>query len=178
MEEKGFDFFTGVPCSYFTPLCDLLAKKDSSRHIPAVREDIALGLASGAYLAGKLPVLYMQNSGIGYCLEAFASLPMIYRIPVLVLVSYRGPADRGMEEHLVMGEHTEEILRSFKLEYAIFADPERVAPAAHDVTKGYSSQKKSSDANTDFRLRSKEIKKYLEKEELPYFLLVGKGALT
>lgn len=159
LEDNGFNFFTGVPCSYFSPLCDLLAKKDASFHIPAVREDIALGLASGAYLAGKLPVVYMQNSGIGYSLEAFASLPMIYHIPVLVLVSYRGPGDQGMEEHLVMGEHTEEILQSFKIKYSIFgslnADVEGVDKAP-DI---------------------EEIRQYCLKEELPYFLLVSKGAL-
>jgi sulfopyruvate decarboxylase subunit alpha len=160
LEENGFNFFTGVPCSYFTPLCDLLAKKNTSCHIAAVREDIALGLAGGAYLAGKLPVVYMQNSGIGYCLEAFASLPIIYHIPVLVLVSYRGPEDQGMEEHLVMGEHTEEILRSFKLKYSIFGNP------GLDMAE----VGKTPDI--------KGIKEYLGKEELPYFLLVRKGALV
>jgi len=160
LEKEGFNFFTGVPCSYFTPLCDLLSGKETSFHIPAVREDIALGLASGAYLAGKLPVVYMQNSGIGYSLEAFASLPIIYRMPVLVLASYRGPADEGMEEHLVMGEHTEEILRSFKIKYSIF---------------GSSSVEDNGNSNV---LDIHAIRQYLLKEKLPYFLLVGKGGLT
>lgn len=152
LTEKGFDFFTGVPCSYFAPLCNLLARRDYAFHVPAVREDIALGLASGAYLAGKLPVVYMQNSGLGYSLEAFASLPLIYRMPCLVLVSYRGPEDQGMEEHLVMGQHTEAVLKEFKLNYSIFkgelAEPELGA-----------------------------IKEYLVRQELPYFLLTCKGAL-
>lgn len=159
LEKNGFNFFTGVPCSYFTTLCDLLAKKETSFHIPAVREDIALGLASGAYLTGKLPVVYMQNSGLGYSLEAFASLPIIYRIPVLVLASYRGPDDQGMEEHLIMGKHTEDILQSFNLKYSIFDSP-------GEDGKG---TKKSPGID--------EIRQYLLKEELPYFLLFSKGAL-
>ncbi|MCK4765221.1 MAG: sulfopyruvate decarboxylase subunit alpha [Candidatus Aminicenantes bacterium] len=154
LEKEGFDFFSGVPCSYFTPLCDLLAGKDSSFHIAAVREDIAVGLCSGAYLTGKMPLVYMQNSGLGYCLEAFASLPMIYRIPMLALVSYRGPQDQGMEEHLIMGQHTEELLKSFKIKYSIF----------------------TGDAK-EFTARLREIEQYLLKEELPYFLLFNKGAL-
>ncbi|MCK5058156.1 MAG: sulfopyruvate decarboxylase subunit alpha [Candidatus Aminicenantes bacterium] len=160
LEKKGFNFFTGVPCSYFTPLCNLLAVKETTFHIPAVREDIALGLACGAYLAGKLPVVYMQNSGIGYSLEAFASLPIIYRMPVLVLTSYRGPQDQDMEEHLVMGQHTEEILQSFKIKYSIFGKP----------CKETAVVEKAPDIQA--------IRQYLLKEELPYFLLVGKGALT
>ena len=57
LEKEGFDFFTGVPCSYLSPLCKALARKDQSFQVPAVREDIALGLAAGAYLAGKLPMI-------------------------------------------------------------------------------------------------------------------------
>lgn len=160
LKENGFNFFTGVPCSYFAPLCELLNKETAAFHLPAVREDIAVGLAGGAYLAGKLPVLYMQNSGIGYSLEAFASLPLIYYIPMLALVSYRGPQDQGMEEHLIMGQHTEEILQDFKMKYSIIGEPRENAQQTF----------KPADI--------KEIKRYLLKEELPYFLLVEKGALT
>lgn len=121
--------------------------------MPALREDIALGLAGGAYLAGKLPVVYMQNSGLGYSLEAFASLPLIYRIPCLVLVSFRGPEDPDMEEHVVMGRYTEDILKTFRLKYTIFT-----GEMGH--------------------LEIGAIKDYLLKEELPYILLFKKGALT
>lgn len=153
LETAGFDFFTGVPCSYFTPFCRLLAQREISFHVAAVREDIAVGVAAGACLAGKTPVLYMQNSGLGYSLEALASLQMIYRIPALVLMSYRGPEDRGWEEHRVMGEHTEDLLNAFNLEYALFRG---------DIS--------------DRRVR--EIERYLRDRELPYFLLVTKGALV
>lgn len=152
LEQKGFDFFTGVPCSYLAPLCGALSRRGHDFHVPAPREDIALGVAAGAYLGGRLPVVYMQNSGLGYCLEAFASLNLIYRIPVLVLVSYRGPEDPGWEEHLIMGQHTEELLRTFGMRYSLF-DGEI---SAREV---------------------EEIRGYLLDEELPYFLLVLKGAL-
>jgi len=152
LEVNGFDFFTGVPCSYFAPLLEILNQRDTSVHVTAVREDIAVGLAVGARMAGKSPVVYMQNSGLGYSLEAFASLPLIYYIPLLVLVSYRGPDDQGWEEHLVMGQHTEDLLRSFGMRYSVF--------------RGEIS---SPEIN--------EIKEYLVREELPHVLLVTKGAL-
>jgi sulfopyruvate decarboxylase alpha subunit len=153
LENKGFNFFTGVPCSYLSSLCRLLNTKDHSVHVPAVREDLALGVAAGAYLAGKWPVVYMQNSGLGYCLEVLASLQYIYRIPALILVSYRGPADQGWEEHKFMGEHTEELLQLFEAAYSIFKDP-------------------ISEAEVE------TISQYLYKQRMPYFLLVAKGALT
>ena len=152
LERHEFDFFTGVPCSYFTPLIDILAQKDPSYHLSAPREDIAVGLAVGAYLAGKKPVIYMQNSGLGYSLEAIASLHLIYDIPTLFLVSYRGPEDQGMEEHLIMGKHTEDLLKTFHMQYSIF----RGDLAEKDIL-----------AMNDF----------MKKKELPYFLLVTKGAL-
>jgi sulfopyruvate decarboxylase alpha subunit len=152
LEKEGFDFFTGVPCSYLSPLCKALVRKDQSFHVPAVREDIALGLAAGAYLAGKLPVIYMQNSGLGYCLEAFTSLQLIYQIPALVLVTYRGPEDQGWEEHLIMGKHTEELLNTFHMRYSLFGG----TTSAGEI---------------------EEMKRYLVDRGLPCFLLVMKGAL-
>lgn len=152
LEKAGFDFFTGVPCSYFTPLCRLLGQRKASFHVTAPREDLALGLAAGARMAGRLPVVYMQNSGFGYCLEAFASLQMIYRIPALILMSYRGPEDRGWEEHQIMGKHTEDLLKIFELEYELF--------------RGDISER-----------RVRQIGQYLREREWPYFLLVTKGAL-
>lgn len=109
----GFDFFTGVPCSYLGPLLLALQGRPADEHLPAPREDLAAGLAAGAWLGGRLPVVYMQNSGLGYSLEAFASLHMIYRLPVLLLVSWRGPDDPGWEEHQVMGRHTRALLDTF-----------------------------------------------------------------
>lgn len=150
LKDFQFHFFTGVPCSYFATLLETLNTTSTGPHVPAVREDIALGVAAGAYLGGELPVVYMQNSGFGYSLEAFASLHMIYKFPVLVLLSYRGPEDLGMEEHRIMGEHTETILRTFGLKYSIL--DERI------------SKKEMT-----------EIKEYLLSEQQPYFLLITKG---
>ena len=153
LRENGFDFFTGVPCSYLTPLIDVLSPMDSSLHVPAPREDIAVGIAAGAYLGGKLPVIYMQNSGLGYSLEAFASIHMIYNIPALVLATYRGPADKGWEEYQVMGDHTEELLKTFGFRYSILEES--------------LGQKEIE-----------EIETYLQQSLKPYVLLVKKGSLT
>ena len=151
--KKGFNFITGVPCSYFTPMIKLLAQDRSLSHFPAVREDIAVGMSAGAFLSGKLPVIYMQNSGLGYSLEAFASIHMIYHIPVLVLISFRGPQDQGMEEHQIMGKHTEDIFKSFSLDYSIL--DKDIDPKAFTAIKGTMLKKK-----------------------LPYFLLINKESLV
>jgi len=152
LEKNKFDFFTGVPCSYIKKFCEILKKRESNFHVPAVREDIAVGLAAGAYMGGKSPVIYMQNSGFGYSLEAFASLNFIYKIPVLLMLTYRGPQDKNMEEHIIMGKHTESILKKFGFKYTIL-------------------ESKITDSKIS------KIKQYLNEHKLPYCLLIKKGAL-
>ena len=97
----GFDFFTGVPCSLVAPV---IAELELRRlYLPETREDAALGVAAGAYLGGRLPVVVMQNSGLGVSLNALGSLHVLYRIPVLILVTWRGYQGADAPEHLVMG---------------------------------------------------------------------------
>ena len=75
--SSGYDFFTGVPCTIIGNLITNLTDRSDVTYIPAVREDVAVGVASGAYMTGKIPVVLMQNSGLGQCLNALTSLNMI-----------------------------------------------------------------------------------------------------
>ena len=68
LESAGFDFFTGVPCSLVGSMIAELERR--GRYFGETREDAALGVAAGAYLAGRLPVVVMQNSGLGVSLNA------------------------------------------------------------------------------------------------------------
>src|SRR5215470_14933755 len=97
----GFDFFTGVPCSLVK---DVLAELNRRRlFVVENREDAALGLAAGAYLAGRQPVVISQSSGVGVSLNALSSLHMVYRIPTLMLVTWRGHRGLDPPEHVVWG---------------------------------------------------------------------------
>src|SRR3954464_2374035 len=88
LQDMGVDFFTGVPDSI---LGGIIAELMTRRlYTPAVREDEAGTMAAGAYLAGKVPAVLMQNSGLGTSLNALISLNLIYRKPCIVIVSWRG----------------------------------------------------------------------------------------
>jgi sulfopyruvate decarboxylase subunit alpha len=63
VEAEGYDFFTGVPCSLISGLIATLERHPRLPYVPAVREDVAVGLAAGAWLAGRRPMVLMQNSG-------------------------------------------------------------------------------------------------------------------
>lgn len=110
LKEKGFDFFTGVPCSILKDVINYLASDPQVPYIPATREDEAIGIATGAYLAGRKPVVLMQNSGLGDSISALTSLDILYEIPILLLISWRGYQGKDAPEHLIMGKVTTRLL--------------------------------------------------------------------
>jgi sulfopyruvate decarboxylase alpha subunit len=119
----GFDFFTGVPCSLVKTL---LAELERRRlYLGETREDAALGVAAGAYLGGRTPVVIMQNSGLGVSLNALGSLHLLYRIPCLLLVTWRGFEGRDAPEHLVMGDVLPRLLDLFSIPHRA-PDGERI----------------------------------------------------
>ncbi len=110
LKSHGFDFSTGVPCSILKDIILYLSSRPDIPYIPATREDEALGIATGAYLAGKKPIVLMQNSGLGSAINPLASLDMLYKIPMLLLISWRGYQSKDAPEHLIMGEVTIKLL--------------------------------------------------------------------
>jgi len=104
LKEKGFNFFTGVPCSILKDVINYLSEDPDVPYIPATREDEAIGIATGAYLAGKKPAVLMQNSGLGNSIGTLASLVLLYEIPLLLLISWRGYQGKDAPEHLIMGK--------------------------------------------------------------------------
>ena len=109
LKQHGFNFFTGVADSTVASLIEELSR-DPVGYCPATREDLAVGLAAGAFFAGRWPCILMQNSGVGYCLNALTSLNLIYKIPLLLIVGYRGYQGKDAPEHLVMGAHCQALL--------------------------------------------------------------------
>jgi len=110
LKEKGFNFFTGVPCSILKDVINYLSEDPDVHYIPATREDEAIGIATGAYLAGKKPVVLMQNSGLGNSISVLASLVLLYEIPILLLISWRGYQGKDAPEHIIMGKSTVKLL--------------------------------------------------------------------
>ena len=111
--DAGFDFFTGVPCSLAKSLIATLEERGG--YIPETREDAAVGLAAGAYMAGKQPTVIMQNSGLGVCVNALASLSLMYNFPCLLLITWRGYQGKDAPEHLIMGDISPTLLSTLKI---------------------------------------------------------------
>lgn len=113
LRREGFDFFSGVPCSLVGPVIAELERRNA--YFPETREDAALGVAAGAYMAGRLPVVVMQNSGLGVSLNALGSLHLVYEMPCLILVTWRGFEGQDAPEHLVMGRVLPALLDLFEI---------------------------------------------------------------
>lgn len=119
---KKYDFFTGVPDSQLKALCDWLLNKfgvSPDKHIIAANEGNAVAIAAGYHLAtGKIPVVYLQNSGIGNIINPVASLlnDKVYGIPVLFVVGWRGePGISDEPQHIFQGEITLKLLEDMDI---------------------------------------------------------------
>jgi phosphonopyruvate decarboxylase len=111
LKSEGFNFFVGVPCSILKGFINAVTEDAGVQHVRATREEEAIGIAVGAYLGGQKPVVYMQNSGFGNSIDALTSLPQLYRIPLLLVISWRGYRGKDFPEHVIMGKNTRKLLR-------------------------------------------------------------------
>ncbi len=125
LRELGSDFYTGVPDSQLKVLCDYLFDDMgiSKKHIIAANEGNCTALAAGYYLAtGKIPVVYMQNSGIGNIVNPVASLlhEKVYGIPCIFIVGWRGePGVHDEPQHVFQGEISQKLLEDIGLHVVI-----------------------------------------------------------
>lgn len=118
----GSDFFTGVPDSQLKALCNYLMNTygiDKHHHIIAANEGNCTALAAGYHLAtGKVPVVYMQNSGEGNIINPVASLlnDKVYAIPMIFIVGWRGePGVHDEPQHIYQGEVTVKLLEDMDI---------------------------------------------------------------
>ncbi len=120
--ENGLDFYTGVPCSFLTPLINRVISDRSLQYVGATSEGEAIGIASGAWLAGRLPVVMCQNSGLGNTVNPITSLSHTLRIPLLLITTWRGqPGLHDEPQHDLMGPITPALLETIRVPHAVFA---------------------------------------------------------
>ncbi len=135
MDAKQFldivktDFFVGVPDSQLKGLCNYLISEygvGNDKHIIAANEGNCVGIAAGYYLAtGRIPLVYMQNSGEGNAVNPIASLlnKKVYGIPVIFAIGWRGePGVKDEPQHAFQGEITLKLLEDMDIPYFIVGE--------------------------------------------------------
>lgn len=162
LKAQGIDFFAGVPDSLLKDFCAYIKDNvDSRNNITAANEGNALAIASGYYLAtGKIPLVYMQNSGQGNVINPLASLndPLVYSIPALLLIGWRGePGKKDEPQHKKQGLVTLRLLEALDIEYSVLTEEEDLNTSKEKLTKAIN---------------------YMKENKKPYALVVTKNTFS
>jgi phosphonopyruvate decarboxylase len=120
--ERGFGLYAGVPCSYLTPFINYVLRSDRLRYIGAANEGDAVAIAAGAELGGLRSIAMLQNSGLGNAVSPLTSLTHTFRLPVLLIVTWRGEPGGAADEpqHELMGRITPALLERMEIPWCEF----------------------------------------------------------
>jgi len=120
------DFITTVPCKQLAGVIERIEGADDIMHVPSNREDEGMGLCAGAYMGGKKPAIIMQNTAIGVTINALTTLIQYYRMPLPMLISYRGEVGEPVACQVEMAVHTKALLAQLLIPTFHFHQPDEV----------------------------------------------------
>ncbi len=129
LDAAGIKFFAGVPDSYLNGFNNYLkTHMDARSHVITANEGNAIALAAGHWFAtGELPLVYMQNSGLGNCVNPLLSLTdrQVFAVPLVLLIGWRGEpgtADGRREQHIAQGRLTKPLLEELEIPYHVLGE--------------------------------------------------------
>ncbi len=143
LSARGYTFYTGVPCSTFKHVINHVLSAPALQFVMAANEGAALGIAAGAWLGGRKPVVVLQNSGVGNLVNPLTSLSAPYRIPSLLLISARAyPEGTGDEpQHRLIGASVRGLLAGFGVHRIdLPQDPAGIAEAIAEADERVSAR--------------------------------------
>jgi len=140
--ERRFDWYAGVPCSYLTPFINYVLQDASLRYLSMANEGDAVALIAGTALAGaassphRRGVSMMQNSGLGNAVSPLTSLTWTFRLPQLLIVTWRGrPGEADEPQHQLMGGITPDMLQTMQIAWELFpTEADAIGPALDRAT--------------------------------------------
>lgn len=176
LDKLGVKFFTGVPDSLLNDFCLYLVNNiPDGQHVMAANEGNAIAIAAGNYMAtGNIPVVYMQNSGIGNATNPLLSLThdCVYGIPMILVIGWRGdPSINDHAQHKKQGELTPVLMNDMDIPYEILDSDDTVvekfawavnkakeisAPVALIAKKAILTQKEKKQTYADSKLMNRE----------------------
>ena len=115
LKAAGTDYFLSVPCKLLGGMIESLELDNSVLYYPVTREEEGLGMCLGASLAGRLPCILMQDSGLGNCVNAFASTLQYFQTPMVIVISLRGTPGEKVGAQVPMGMMTKDLLALLRI---------------------------------------------------------------
>ena len=112
---NGVEFVTTVPCKQLAGVIEELEAHKSVYHIPSNKEDEGMGLCAGAFMGGKRSAIIMQNTAIGVTINTLVTLIQYYRMPLPMLISFRGELGEPVACQVEMAVHTKSLLAQLNI---------------------------------------------------------------
>jgi phosphonopyruvate decarboxylase len=142
---RGFDWYAGVPCSYLTPFINYVLQDVSLHYVSMANEGDAVALIAGVTLGGgnsgaagrpRRGIAMMQNSGLGNAVSPLTSLTWTFRLPQLLIVTWRGqPGVADEPQHALMGPITPTVLDTLEIPWELFpTEADAIGPALDRAT--------------------------------------------
>jgi sulfopyruvate decarboxylase subunit alpha len=125
--KNRIEFVTTVPCKQLAGVIEKVEDAEEIFHIPSNKEDEGIGLCSGAFMGGKRSAIIMQNTAIGVTINTLATLTQYYRMPLPMLISYRGELGEPVACQVEMAVHTKALLQQLHIPTYHFHREEDVA---------------------------------------------------
>ena len=155
LRRLGYSQYAGVPCSFLTSLTNYVIGDPALDYIGATSEGEAVGITFGAFLAGRKTVTMCQNSGLGNMVNPLTSLNYPFRVPTLLIVTWRGqPEVKDEPQHEQMGRSMKRLLETLEIPYLPF-------PAGE----------------TEIAKTLKEAEASMEERKRPFALVMQKGSV-
>src|SRR5215475_15373598 len=110
LRRNDIRFFATVPDFIVSHVLEHLWSDADCHVVTVTREEEGVGILSGAWLAGRRGGLLMQNSGLGNCVNALASLCVASQIPMVLVISHRGDLGEFNPAQVPMGRATGHVL--------------------------------------------------------------------
>src|SRR5260221_12513946 len=134
---RGFAWYAGVPCSYLTPFINYVLEDSSLRYVSMANEGDAVAFIAGVALGGTAQgshgrgIAMMQNSGLGNAVSPLTSLTWTFRLPQLLIVTWRGqPGVADEPQHALMGPVTPAMLDTMEIPWETFpTEADAIGPA-------------------------------------------------
>lgn len=163
LQSYGFGPFSGVPCSVFKHLINYIEESEEVRYYLASSEGEAMGLAGGFSLAGRLPIVLMQDDGYGNAVNPLSSLQLLYGLPCLLLISWRGePGTKDAPQHTIMGKTIQNLFSIFGIEHQVIENGDSSLQEAIKTAKEAMSRTSRPYA---FLIKKGYFEKYLTRQK-------------
>jgi len=134
-------FVTTVPCKQLAGVIDEIDRHPDIFHIPSNKEDEGMGLCAGAWMGGKRPAIIMQNTAIGVTINTLATLIQYYRMPLPMIISYRGELREPVACQVEMAVHTKALLDQLHIQTYHFHKPGDVEEIGAIIKHTFMSRK-------------------------------------